>query len=98
MNARDQFAAHFREIHPKFSRFYFHILQSVDLSLPQYALLNQLMLLGSISMTEASNRLQITKPAVTNLVDRLEEKKFLKRIPHSEDRRIILLSLLPKGE
>ncbi len=98
MIAREQFAAHFREIHPKFSRFYVHILQSVDLSLPQYALLNQLALVGSISMTEASGKLQITKPAVTNLVDRLEEKKFLKRLPHPDDRRIILLSLLPKGE
>lgn len=98
MNAREQFAFHFREIHPKFSRFYVHILEDVNLTLPQYALLNQLTLQGAISMTEASGRLQITKPAVTNLVDRLEEKKFLKRLPHPKDRRIILLSILPKGE
>ena len=98
MNSRERFAAHFREIHPKFSRFYVHRLESVGLTLPQYALLNQLTLLGAMSMTEASGKLQITKPAVTNLVDRLEEKKFLKRVPHHKDRRIILLSVLPKGE
>ncbi len=97
MNTREQFATHFREIHPKFSRFYVHILAAVDLTLPQYALLNQLTLSNPISMTEASSRLQITKPAVTNLVDRLEEKKFLRRVPHPKDRRIILLSVLPKG-
>ncbi|HOW88491.1 MAG TPA: MarR family transcriptional regulator, partial [Candidatus Omnitrophota bacterium] len=58
----------------------------------------QLLSAGSVSMTEVSGRLHITKPAVTNLVDRLEEKRFLKRVPHPKDRRISLLQILPKGE
>jgi len=74
------------------------MLNRVDLSLPQYTLLYQLMLLGTVSMTEISSRLEITKPAVTNLVDRLEEKKFLRRVPHAKDRRVILLEILPKGK
>ena len=98
MNEREAFVASFRELHPKFSRMYAQMLQRVDLTLPQYTLLHQLMLLGTVSMTEVSNRLEITKPAVTNLVDRLEEKKCLKRIPHTEDRRVILLEILPKGK
>lgn len=98
MNTREEFAIQFREIQPKFSRIYASALHHVDLTLPQYALLNQLALLGSVSMTEISGRLRITKPAVTNLVDRLEEKKFLKRVPHPKDRRVILLHILPKGE
>ena len=49
-------------------------------------------------MSEISHRLEITKPAVTNLVDRLEEKKCLKRVPHAQDRRVILLEILPKGK
>ncbi|MBU9888452.1 MAG: MarR family transcriptional regulator [Candidatus Omnitrophica bacterium] len=97
MTARKAFAANFREIHPKFSRFYVQVLQSAGVSLPQYALLNQLAHSGPVSMTEVSGRLQITKPAVTNLVDRLEEKKCLRRLPHPKDRRVILLTLLPKG-
>ena len=98
MNSRAEFVKLFREIHPKFSHLYAKMLDDINLTLPQYALLNQLVLLGSVSMTEISNRLRITKPAVTNLVDRLEEKKFLRRVPHPKDRRIILLSILPKGE
>lgn len=98
MSNREEFTGNFREIHPKFTRFYVTILNGVNLTLPQYALLNQLMLLGSISMTEISTRLRITKPAVTNLVDRLQEKKCLKRVPHVEDRRVILLEILPKGK
>ncbi|MFH1799326.1 MAG: MarR family transcriptional regulator [Candidatus Omnitrophota bacterium] len=98
MNERETFVANFRELHPKFSRMYAQMLDRVDLTLPQYTLLYQLMLLGSVSMTEISGRLEITKPAVTNLVDRLEEKKCLKRVPHVEDRRVILLEILPKGK
>jgi DNA-binding MarR family transcriptional regulator len=98
VNRREEFVASFRELHPKFSRMYAQMLDRVGLSLPQYTLLYQLMLLGTVSMTEVSHRLEITKPAVTNLVDRLEEKKFLKRVPHAEDRRVILLEILPKGK
>ncbi len=98
MNEREAFTANFRELHPKFSRMYAKMLDRVGLTLPQYTLLYQLMLLGIVSMTEISNRLEITKPAVTNLVDRLEGKKFLKRVPHTEDRRVILLEILPKGK
>lgn len=98
MSEREVFAASFRELHPKFSRMYVQMLDRVDLTLPQYTLLYQLMLLGTVSMTEISDRLEITKPAVTNLVDRLEEKKCLKRVPHSKDRRVILLEILPKGK
>jgi MarR family transcriptional regulator, organic hydroperoxide resistance regulator len=98
MNERETFVASFRELHPKFSRMYAQMLDRVDLTLSQYALLYQLMLLGTVSMTEISDRLEITKPAVTNLVDRLEEKKCLKRVPHTKDRRVILLEILPKGK
>ena len=98
MDPREAFAANFRELHPKFSRMHTQMLGRVDLTLPQYSLLSQLMLLGTVSMTEISSRLEITKPAVTNLVDRLEEKKFLRRVPDTQDRRVIQLELLPKGK
>jgi len=98
MNKREAFVARFRELHPKFSRLYTKMLDQVDLTFPQYTLLHQLMLLGTVSMTEISSHMEITKPAVTNLVDRLEKKKCLKRIPHPEDRRVILLEILPKGK
>jgi DNA-binding MarR family transcriptional regulator len=98
VNEREAFVASFRELHPKSSRMYAQMLGRVDLTLPQYTLLYQLMSLGTVSMTEISDRLEITKPAVTNLVDRLEEKKCLKRVPHSTDRRVFLLEILPKGK
>lgn len=98
MGRREEFVAQFRELHPKFSRMYAQMLGRVDLTLPQYTLLYQLMILGTVSMTEISDRLGISKPAVTSLVDRLEEKQLLRRMPHEKDRRVILLEILPKAK
>ena len=98
MTDRDEFIRNFREIQPKFSRLCALSLNETRLTLPQYALLNQVASAGTMAMTEASEKLYLTKPAITNLVDRLEENKFLKRIPHPKDRRVFLLQILPKGE
>ena len=51
-----------------------------------------------LCMTEISNRLHITKSAVTSLADKLEKTKLIKRTPHATDRRFYLLQLLPRGE
>ena len=99
VNQRENFIHSFREIQPKFSRLYARILIHADLNLPQFALLSQLAnLTRPLSMTEAGSRLGITKPAVTNLVDRLEKKGLLQRKPHTKDRRIFLLEIKPKGK
>ena len=95
---KEAFIRQFREIQPKFSRFFTRILTQADLSLPQFALLSQLVNQESMSMTEAGVKLHVTKPAVTNLADRLEKNKFLKRISHPNDRRVSLLQTQPRGE
>lgn len=93
-----KFPGYFREIQTKFSRFYARILTQADLTLPQYALLNQLLDRETLPMTEVSEKLHISKPAVTYLVDRLERGNYLKRLAHPRDRRVSLLQILPKGE
>ncbi len=98
MSNRNQFTTYFREIQVKFSRIYAQMLSEADITLPQYALLSQLVSTGIIPMNEASKRLHLSKPAITNLVDRLEQKKLLKRLPHSKDRRITLLEVQNSGE
>ena len=98
MPEKNEFLGHLRELNVKFSRFYARILTQADITFPQYALLIQLATAGPMTMTEISERLHISKPAVTNLVDRLEKKKCLKRLPDLKDRRIYLLKLEAKGE
>ena len=98
MKEKDEILKHFREIHLKFSKFYARVLTQTNLTLPQYALLNLLANEGMIPMTEASEKLYITKPAVTHLVDQLEKNSLLKRARHLKDRRVYLLEIQPKGK
>jgi DNA-binding MarR family transcriptional regulator len=100
MHDIEQFSQVFRKLQPKFSRFYDRMLAKADLTLPQYNVLTELEHASSdpLTMTEISERLHITKPAVTSLADRLEQTKFLKRINHPTDRRISLLEIQPKGK
>lgn len=51
-----------------------------------------------ILMSELAARLGVTKGAVTQIVKRLEDKDFVKRSPHPEDSRSILVSLKVKGK
>ena len=98
MAEKDLFTRSFREVQVKFSRLYAMVLNKANLTPSQYALLNQLAVSGSVPMTHFSKQLHISKPAVTNLVDRLEKNKYLKRLSHPKDRRIYLLKLEPKGD
>jgi len=98
MKTKNEILGHFREIQLKFPRLYTRILAQADLTLPQFALLSQLAARDLMPMTEISGKLFISKPAVTNLVDRLEKKHYLKRLAHEEDRRVCLIQILPKGE
>ena len=98
MRPKVDFSNQFRQIQPKFSRFYSLLLTELDLTLPQFALLSEIASRGPISMTEASRKLHLTKPAITHLVDQLEKKGRLKRAAHSKDRRVYLLEIHPKGK
>ena len=99
MTEKDKFISHFREAQPNFSRSYAIILTKIGLTLPQYALLNHLAAAGTAqTMTHLSKKLHISKPAVTNLTDRLEKIKCIKRLAHPKDRRIYLLQLQPRGK
>lgn len=94
------FIRQFREIQPKFSRLYSRMLGCAGLTPPQYALLMELIQTAPkpVSMTAASRKLYISKPAVTSLVDRLEKRRLLKRIAHPRDRRMALLEIQPAGK
>jgi len=51
----------------------------------------------AISVSEISNLLQITPAGVTHLINPLEEKGFVKRLPAPNDRRIVLIGFTNKG-
>ncbi|RCX22698.1 DNA-binding MarR family transcriptional regulator [Fontibacillus phaseoli] len=53
---------------------------------------------GGVLMKELAARLGITKGAVTQIVDRLEAKAFVKRSPHPHISRGILVTLTESGK
>jgi DNA-binding MarR family transcriptional regulator len=70
------------------SRGGFDVLAALRRSGPPYRL----------SPTELYNSLLISSGAMTNRVDRLEERKLVSRIPDPTDRRGVLVALTPKGK
>ncbi len=51
----------------------------------------------AMSVSEISNLLQITPAAITHIINPLEEKEFIKRLPDPKDRRVVLIGLTDKG-
>ncbi|MDF2961781.1 MAG: MarR family transcriptional regulator [Paenibacillus sp.] len=49
-------------------------------------------------MSELAAKLGITKGAVTQIVGRLEEREFVKRHPHPNDSRSVVVSLEERGK
>lgn len=49
------------------------------------------------NMGEVARKFGVSLAAVTQIVDRLEQKKFLTRGSHPTDRRVCLLNLTPDG-
>ena len=50
-----------------------------------------------LSCSEIAERTLITKGGITGILDRLEARELVKRIPSPDDRRSVLVRLSPKG-
>ena len=53
---------------------------------------------GPRRITELATEERVTQPAITLLVNRLEERGWVKRVPDPGDGRAVLVSLTPVGE
>ncbi len=51
-----------------------------------------------VSPNQIANRLIISRASVTSLLDSLEKRGFVKRLPHQSDRRMLLVELTPLGQ
>jgi DNA-binding MarR family transcriptional regulator len=52
---------------------------------------------GPRRITELAAEERVTQPAITLLVNRLQERGWVERIPDVSDRRAVLVSLTPDG-
>ncbi len=75
------------------------LLRPFDLTFARYEVLMLLYLSrrGSLPLGKIGERLQVHRTSVTGLIDRLEERGLVRRIPHEHDRRTTLAEIQPEG-
>lgn len=75
------------------------VLKPFDLTFARYELLALLSFTrqGSLPMSKASSLLQVHPTSVTNAVDRLESADLVRRLPHPDDRRGVLVEITDAG-
>ena len=86
-----------RQIHIRMSRYYLKMLNEYDMTIQHYTLLLLPIYQGTLRMNEIASKLAVTNPAVTNLVDQLEQKGLIKRLSCEEDRRVTLIEITDEG-
>jgi DNA-binding MarR family transcriptional regulator len=87
-----------RSVQSRMTRFFGVTLSSRKMTLPQYYVLVALAQEGELPMNQLAKRLHITKPAITNLVNKLEKEHLLVRKHDPRDRRMLPVALTAKGE
>ncbi|SQC01138.1 MarR family winged helix-turn-helix transcriptional regulator [Clostridium tetanomorphum] len=76
------------------------LLLNFNLELPK----NQSMVLGvlyeeeSLPISEIGKKLEISKPQMTVIIDKLIKQDLVERIPDKKDRRVININLTTKGK
>lgn len=75
------------------------LLEPLDLTFPRY---ETLMILfysrgGELPLGKLSDRLQVHRASVTNVIDKLEASGYVVRVAHEHDRRAILARITDRG-
>ena len=76
------------------------VLRPFDLTFARYEVLAWLAWnadCGSLSLSQISERLQVTPATVTKAIDRLEADELIHRLPHPSDARTTLAEITPRG-
>jgi DNA-binding MarR family transcriptional regulator len=76
------------------------LLEPLDLTFPRY---EALMLLfysrrGELPLGKISDRLQVHRASVTNVIDKLVDSGYVERVTHEQDRRAVLARITTQGK
>jgi len=98
MAKTDQIAEEVATLMPMIARrILLGFFQSVDITQTQIFTIMTLSEESPIRLSELRQKLHITAPTVTGIVDRLEKSGYVSRMPDPNDRRAIHVDLTPKG-
>ena len=87
-----------RQVHIRMSSYYTQTLSKYKLTVQHYTLMFLLIYEGRMKMNKIAQRLSVTNPAVTNIVDQLEKQMYIKRVPCPKDRRVTFIEVTEKGQ
>jgi DNA-binding MarR family transcriptional regulator len=75
------------------------LLEPLDLTFPRYETLMVLYYsrAGELPLGKLSDRLQVHRASVTNVIDKLETSGYVVRVAHERDRRAILARITDRG-
>lgn len=75
------------------------LLAPLDLTFPRYEALMVLFYTrkGELPLGKLSDRLQVHRASVTNVIDRLVDSGYAERVSHEEDRRTVLARITRDG-
>jgi DNA-binding MarR family transcriptional regulator len=75
------------------------VMRSYDLTFARYEVLTWLATdpESSLTLSWISKTLRIPPATVTNIIDRLEDDKLIRRVPHPSDARTTLAEITPRG-
>ena len=74
------------------------MLKEYNLSPPQFIALQWISEKDGITIGELSSLMYFPFSTTTDLVDRIEEREFVKRMRDENDKRVVRIYMLPKGE
>ncbi|MHA2107630.1 MAG: MarR family winged helix-turn-helix transcriptional regulator, partial [Candidatus Hodarchaeales archaeon] len=91
--------SHITKISKNLDKFQRMVLNKTQLTPPQYSVINFLGISGKdgLSLTQLANSCYSSRSTMTHLIDTLERKEFVKRVPNPNDRRSLLVKLTSKG-
>jgi MarR family transcriptional regulator, 2-MHQ and catechol-resistance regulon repressor len=72
-------------------------MKHYGLSPSEFMILEVLYNKGNIPLQQIGEKILVTSGSVTYNIDKLEKKKYLKRIPSAEDRRVIYAEITSAG-
>jgi DNA-binding MarR family transcriptional regulator len=73
------------------------ILNDVEITPPQFEALQHLIFQENMTIGELSSKMFLACSTVTDLLDRMERNDLVKRVKDENDRRIVRITVLPKG-
>ncbi len=85
------------KIHRCMRRFFETQMKKYDITPPQFEVLLTLWAQDGLFLSELGRRLSRDGPTITGIIDRMENKKLVKRKRSMRDRRVIQVYLTPKA-